>query len=175
MLRPWRDADRAPFAALNADPEVMRHFPAALTRAESDAFVDRIEAHFATHGFGLWATTLRESGTFAGFVGLAVPRFEATFMPCVEAGWRLARAHWGQGIAPEAARRALRFGFEEAGLSEIVSFTSVTNAPSRRVMEKIGMRHDPAEDFDHPSVAEGSQLRRHVLYRLSRKTWEDDA
>jgi len=172
VLRRFRDADREPFAALNADLEVMRHFPAALDREQSDALIDRIEAHFDEHGFGLWAVELADTGALAGFVGLAIPRFEAAFTPCVEVGWRLAREHWGAGIAPEAAERALRFGFGEAGLDEIVSFTSQANAPSRRVMEKLGMQHDPADDFEHPSVAEGSHLRCHVLYRLSRAQWK---
>lgn len=166
LLRGWRAADRAPFAALNADPEVMRHFPAPLDRAASDAFVDRIEAGFAEHGFGLWAVEHRETGTFLGFVGLSVPRFEASFTPCVEIGWRLARHAWGHGYATEAARRCLAFAFDERGLDEVVSFTAVTNAPSRAVMERIGMTY--AGEFDHPLVADGSPLRRHVLYRVAR-------
>jgi len=169
-LRPWRAADRAPFAALNADPVVMEFFPSPLTRQESDAFVDRIERHFETHGFGLWAVELPGELPFVGFVGLAVPSFEAPFMPCVEVGWRLARAAWGRGIAPEAARAAVDFGFEEPGLDGVVSFTSTINLRSRRVMEKIGMRHSPAEDFDHPALPAGHRLRRHVLYRLSRSS-----
>jgi RimJ/RimL family protein N-acetyltransferase len=167
ILRRWRDADRAPFAALNADPEVMRHMPAVLTRAGSDELAARIDGHFDRHGFGLWAVEVVASGDFVGFVGLAVPRFEAAFTPCVEIGWRLARAAWGHGYATEAARASSRHGFEVLGLAEIVSFTSVGNAASRAVMERIGMRHDPGDDFDHPLLAEGHPLRRHVLYRLS--------
>lgn len=167
-LRPWRDADRAPFAALNADPEVMEFFPHVLSRAESDAFADRAARELEERGFGLWAVELPGELPFVGFVGLAIPRFEAPFMPCVEVGWRLAREAWGRGIAPEAGRAALAFGFEQQGLDEIVSFTSEINRRSRRVMEKLGMGHDPAEDFDHPSVAMGHRLRRHVLYRLPR-------
>jgi RimJ/RimL family protein N-acetyltransferase len=169
LLRDWRDFDLAPFAALNADPQVMEHFPSLLTRDESDRYVERIRDHFARHGFGLWAVEVPGTAPFVGYVGLAVPRFEASFTPCVEIGWRLAREHWGRGYAPEAARAALHFGFERAGLDEIVSFTVPANLKSRRVMEKIGMRHDPADDFDHPSLPEGHRLRRHVLYRIGRE------
>ena len=167
QLRRWCPSDLAPFAALNADPRVMRYFPTTLSRAESDAFAERIEAHFAEHGFGLWAVEVPELAPFIGFVGLSVPRFEAPFTPCVEIGWRLAAEHWGRGYAPEAARAALAFGFDTLGLREILSFTSVVNEPSRRVMEKLGMTHDPSDDFDHPALPEGDALRRHVLYRLS--------
>ena len=140
--------------ALNADAEVMRYFPRPMDPADSDALVDRIEQGFAVHGFGMWAVEVRGGPPFIGFVGLTVPRFEAPFPPCVEVGWRLARAHWGRGYAPEAARAALAFGFEEAGLAELIYFTATTNLPSRRVMEKIGMVHDPAADFDHPNAPE---------------------
>ncbi len=167
VLRPWRDADLAPFAALNADPEVMRHFPTTLSRAESDALAGRIREGFAAQGFGLWAVEAPGVTPFAGFVGLSVPRFDAPFMPCVEIGWRLATACWGKGYASEGARAALAFGFGPLKLPEIVSFTVVANLPSRRVMERLGMRHDPSGDFDHPSLPEGHRLRRHVLYRLA--------
>ena len=168
LLRRWRRSDLAPFAALNADPRVMRYFPATLSRAESDAFADGIEDHFAEKGFGLWAVEVPGGAPFIGFVGLSVPRFEASFTPCVEIGWRLAAEHWGRGYAPEAARAALAFGFDTLALREILSFTAMANQPSRRVMEKLGMTHDPADDFDHPALPEGHALRRHVLYRLSR-------
>jgi RimJ/RimL family protein N-acetyltransferase len=166
-LRRWHASDRAPFARLNADPEVMRYFLRPLDRAESDALVDRIEVAFETHGYGLWAVERREDGVFLGFTGLAVPRFAAAFTPCVEVGWRYAREAWGHGYATEAARAAIRFGFEEAGLAEIVSFTSVVHARSRRVMERLGMHRDPADDFDYPGIPEGHPLRRHVLYRIT--------
>ena len=169
VLRRWRPQDRAPFAAMNADPEVMEHFPASLTRAESDAMADRIEAGFADHGFGLWAIEVTEPGElhgqFVGFTGLSVPRFQAHFTPAVEIGWRLARPAWGRGYASEAARRALAAGFDEHHLPEVVSFTSVTNLRSQAVMRRIGMTHDPADDFDHPSLPPGHRLRRHVLCR----------
>ncbi|MBS1828611.1 MAG: GNAT family N-acetyltransferase [Acidobacteria bacterium] len=163
-LRLWRDSDRAPFAELNADPEVMRHFPATLTRAGSDDLVDRIERHYERHGFTVYAAERKDSGEFIGFIGLAAPEWEAYFTPCVEIGWRLAAKHWNQGFATEGARAALRYGFEVLGLKEIVSFAVVGNVASRRVMEKIGMRYEG--EFDHPRLPEGHALRRHVLYRV---------
>ena len=168
LLRRWRDADRAPFAAMNADPRVMEHFPALLSRAESDSIVDRIRAHFDRHGYAQWAVEVPGVTLFAGFIGLAVPRFETRFTPCVEIGWRLAAEHWGRGYATEGARAALDFGFTQLGLAEIVSFTVPANKRSRRVMEKLGMMHDPRDDFDHPSIADGHPLKRHVLYRIRR-------
>ena len=165
-LRRWRSGDRDAFAAVNADAQVMAYLPGVLSRAESDALVDRIEQHFEPHGFGLWAVEIPGVTSCAGFVGLSVPTFAAHFTPCVEIGWRLAAAHWGQGYATEAALAALTYGFREAGLDEIVSFTVPANARSRRIMEKLGMRHDPADDFDHPTTPE--RLRRHVLYRIAR-------
>jgi RimJ/RimL family protein N-acetyltransferase len=171
VLRGWRASDRAAFAAMNADPRVMEHFPGTMTRAESDAHADRIDEHFREHGFGLWVVEVPGETEFAGFVGLAVPRFEAHFTPAVEVGWRLAAASWGRGYATEAACEAVRFGFEDAGLAEIVSFTAPANERSRAVMRRIGMTHDPADDFDHPSLPPGHRLRRHVLYRLTRADW----
>ncbi|GII58308.1 N-acetyltransferase [Planotetraspora thailandica] len=169
VLRRWREADKDPFAALNADPAVMEHFPAVLSRAESDAMADRIAADIADRGFGLWA--VEADGAFIGFTGLSVPRFTAAFTPCVEIGWRLARHAWGHGYATEAATAALGDGFTRLGLTEVVSFTAVPNLRSQAVMRRLGMSHDPAEDFDHPAVAEGSPLRRHVLYRISAERW----
>ncbi len=167
-LRRWLPADRDPFAAMNADPAVMEYFPATLSREESDALATRIEAHFDRHGFGLWAVEIPGVAPFAGFVGLSVPAFNAHFTPCVEIGWRLAVEQWGRGYATEAARAVLTFGFESLGLSEIVSFTVPGNLPSRRVMERIGMAHDPADDFDLPTPPEGHPFRRHVLYRMAK-------
>jgi ribosomal-protein-alanine N-acetyltransferase len=171
ILRRWRDSDREPFAAMNADSEVMEHFPASMSREESDSLVDRVEAHFDERGFGLWALEVAETGEFIGFTGLAVPRFEAHFMPAVEVGWRLARSAWGHGYATEAARRAIAFGFADAGLAEVVSFTTVANARSRAVMVRVGMTRDPVDDFDHPLLAEDSPLRHHVLYRVTAPRW----
>jgi ribosomal-protein-alanine N-acetyltransferase len=171
ILRGFRDADREPFAAMNADPEVMELFPAPLTRDESDAFMDRIAQRWDEDGSGLWALERRADGVLLGFAGLAVPRFETAFTPAVEVGWRLARHAWGHGYATEAAEAALRYGFQRLGLAEIVSFTTVANERSRRVMERLGMRRDPADDFDHPNLAPGHPIRPHVLYRLSREAW----
>ncbi len=169
LLREWRDADRGPFAALNADPEVMALFPAQLTRAESDALVDRMIAGWAADGFGLLAVERTGDGAFLGFTGLGVPAWAPLAAP--EIGWRLARFAWGHGYATEAARAALRFGFTALDLPEIVSYTTVANRRSRRVMERIGMTHDPAADFDHPRLPDGHPLRPHVTYRLARQTW----
>lgn len=171
ILRPWRDADLAPFAALNADPEVMAHFPMPLAREESDALAARIRGGLGAEGFGLWAVEVRGGAPFIGFVGLAAPSFSTHFTPCIEVGWRLARAHWGQGYASEAAEAAVADGFARLGLAEIVSFTVPANLRSRAVMERLGMTRDPADDFDHPRLPEGHPLRRHVLYRLSRAAW----
>jgi len=165
-LRRWRDEDRAPFAAMNADPRVMEFFPRTLERTESDALVDRIEAHFGRYDFGLWAVEVPGVAPFIGFTGLHFAQFSAPFTPCVEIGWRLAYGYWGYGYATEAARLALAHGFSALALAEIVSFTSVTHLRSRAVMERLGMRRDPADDFDRPALPEGHPLRRHVLYRL---------
>jgi len=170
-LRRWHPEDRPPFAALNLDPAVMEHFPAPISRTESDALADRIETHFDRHGFGLWAVEIPGVSPFAGYVGLSIPSFQAHFTPAVEVGWRLARDCWGQGYATEGARAALGFAFERLGLKEIVSFTVPANLRSRRVMERIGMTHTPSDDFDHPLLAENHPLRRHVLYRIKRAEW----
>jgi ribosomal-protein-alanine N-acetyltransferase len=154
-------------AALSADPEVMAHFPAVLSREESDALAARIRATFAD-GLGLWALELPGEAPFIGFCGLKPVPFTAPFTPAVEVGWRLARPYWGRGLACEAARCAVAHGFHAAGLDEIVSFTATGNLRSRRLMERLGMRRDPKEDFDHPQIAAGHPLRRHVLYRLRR-------
>jgi len=168
ILRHWREEDREPWAELGADPEVMQHFPKTLTREESDAFVDGVGASLEERGWGLWAVEERGTGRFLGFTGLNVPRFEAHFTPAVEIGWRLRRDAWGSGFATEAARGVLTVAFDDLELPEVVSFTAVPNERSQAVMRRLGMTHDPAEDFDHPVLAEDSPLRRHVLYRLRR-------
>jgi ribosomal-protein-alanine N-acetyltransferase len=170
-LRNWTDADSTPFAALNADPRVMEFFPRRLSRAESDAAIARYRAHFDANGWGLFAVEEKATGSFIGFVGLAVPRFAAPFMPAVEIAWRLTRQSWGQGYATEAARAVLALAFDTVGLDGVIAMTTEWNRPSRRVMEKLGMTNDPVEDFDHPMLPEGHKLRRHVLYRLSREDW----
>ena len=171
LLRRWCAADREPFAQLNSDPAVMEHLPALLTRAESDGLIARIEDGFDERGYGLWALELRATGELVGFAGLEVPSFAAHFTPAVEIGWRLARSAWGQGYAAEAAKASLAFGFEQAGIGEIVSFTSTANARSQAVMRRLGMTRNPADDFDHPDLAQGHPLRRHVLYRIAASYW----
>jgi RimJ/RimL family protein N-acetyltransferase len=171
VLRRWRDEDRDAFAALNADRRVMEHFPAPLTRAESDALADRIDGAIATNGWGLWAVEVAvgpDAGRFAGFTGLSVPGFEAPFMPAIEVGWRLAHWAWGRGYATEAATAALDVGFTTIGAQEIVSFTATQNARSRAVMERLGMTTTSSDTFDHPLVAAATGLREHVLYRKRR-------
>jgi RimJ/RimL family protein N-acetyltransferase len=167
LLRRWTAADRAPFAALNADPLVVEHLAGALSREESDTLAARIASHFVDHGYGLWAVEIPDIAPFAGFIGLSVPGFRAHFTPCVEIGWRLAAEYWGRGYATEGARAALEFGFDSLQLDQIVSFTTVGNLRSRRVMERLGMTYEPTDDFDHPALPEGHPLRRHVLYRIT--------
>lgn len=166
VLRQWLDADLEPYAEMNADPEVMRHFPARLTLAESKESLERLRRTIAERGWGLWAVEVE--GRFAGFSGLNVPRFSAPFTPCVEIGWRFRREYWGRGLACRAAQQTLSFGFETLQLDEILAFTAVANERSRRLMERLGFRRDLTGDFDHPLIAEGHVTRRHVLYRLRR-------
>ncbi len=170
-LRRWRDGDRQPFAELNADPVVMEHFVTTLSRAGSDAMVDRLEARFDDHGWGLWAVEVIGGAPFIGYVGLSPADFEAPFTPATEVGWRLAHEAWGNGYATEAARAALSFGFDEAGMDEVDSWTAVGNVRSQAVMERLGMRRDPGGDFEHPRVPVGHPVRPQVLYRLRRDEW----
>jgi RimJ/RimL family protein N-acetyltransferase len=170
VLRRWRDSDLDAYAALNADPEVMEHFPSTLTRKESRRSIEIIEARFDELGYGLWAAEVPGLASCVGFIGLNPVTFDAPFAPAVEVGWRLGRRYWGHGYATEGARAALAFGFDTLGLDEIVSFTTPGNRRSWRVMQKLGMTRDPADDFDHPVIADGHPLRRHVLYRISRTT-----
>jgi RimJ/RimL family protein N-acetyltransferase len=172
-LRQWRETDREPFAALNADPVVMEFFPSLQTRATSDASIDAWQSQFASQGWSNWALELRSSAQFIGFTGLSVPRRLLPFSPCVEVGWRLAKEHWGRGYATEAARSALRVGFEQFALAEIVSFTSIGNLRSRAVMERIGMRNTN-RDFEHPGVPEGNPLRLHCLYCIGNSEWNEN-
>lgn len=173
-LRQWRAEDREPFAALNADPTVMKFFPGILNRAKSDLLADRCQSLIAERGWGFWAVEIRDTQEFIGFVGLHTPAPELPFSPCVEVGWRLAAKYWGKGYATEAARCALGVSFERLGLEEIVSFAVVDNIKSRAVMERLGMR-DTLKTFEHPGVPQGSPLRKHCLYRLTRKQWMTNA
>ena len=169
LLRAWRAEDLEPFGALNADPRVMEHYPAPLTRAESDDLVRRIIPQFATRGFSLWAVEVPNVAPFIGYVGLVEPTFETRFTPCVEIGRRLAFPYWGYGYATDGARAALSFGFAHASLDEIVSFTVPANRRSIAVMERLDMSKDG--EFDHPRLPQGHPLQRHVLYRLSKTAW----
>ena len=172
VLRAWRCADAEPFAAMGADPEVMRHLGGTIDRRSSDALARRIADRLDGRGHGLWALQAPGVADFVGFTGLAPVEDPAMPpAPAVEIGWRLAREHWGQGYATEAAAAALRHGFVELGLAEIVSFTVPANRASWRVMERLGMHRDPADDFDHPRFGDGHPLRRHVLYRLRADEW----
>ena len=168
LLRRWREDDLVPFAAMNADPLTMRFMPSVLTRAETRALIGRLEEHHRLHGFGVWAVEAPGVAPFIGFIGLQRVAFEAPFTPAVEIGWRLAPAYWGQGFATEGATAAVRIGFEDLNLDQIVSFTVAANKPSWSVMERLGMTRDPAEDFDHPRLPIGHALRRHILYRKKR-------
>lgn len=171
-LRRWSESDRPLFAEINADPRVMEFLPRLLSRSESDQMAERIDVHFERHGFGLWAVEIAGIASFAGFIGLNVPRFESHFTPCVEIGWRLSADHWNRGYATEGAKAALDFAFRNLELDEIVSFTVPHNVRSRRVMEKLGMTHSVAEDFEHPLLPKAHPLRKHVLYRLTRADYD---
>lgn len=171
LLRPWRADDLPAFAAMNADPEVMRHFPGCMSREESDLLAGRILVHVDTYGFGQWVIERREDGAFIGVLGLQWIPFEASFTPAVEIGWRLHAAYWRQGYALEAARAALGFAFETLALDEVLAFTVPANLPSQGLMRRLGMRRDAHGDFEHPNLPEGHALRPHVLYRLRREDW----
>lgn len=171
-LRHWLPSDRAPFAALNADPAVMQFLPARLSREASDAIAAAAQAHLQRHGYGLWAVEVRGGPPFIGFVGLNVPSFEAPFTPCTEVLWRLAHGSWGCGYATEAARACLAHAFTVLKVPEVVSFTVPANLRSRAVMVRLGMTRDPTGDFEHPRLPEGHALRQHVLYRLTRGKWD---
>ena len=169
VLRPWRDEDRAPFAELNADPQVMRYFPAPLSREESDAVVDRLITRHAEHGFTFAPAERKADALFLGFVGLTRTEVGQSFDGAPEIGWRLRREAWGQGYASEAAGAWLDWAWANLpGEEEVVSFTASTNEPSRRVMQRIGMTRRPDLDFDHPSVPDGHALKPHIVYSIGR-------
>jgi RimJ/RimL family protein N-acetyltransferase len=166
-FREWRAEDIAPFAAMNADEKVMEFFPSAMTVEETENMIKRFNDHFALHGFGLYAVETKADNQFIGFIGLAVPRFEMYFTPCVEIGWRLTKESWGNGFATEGAKACLDLGFNELGLSEIYSFTSVHNHRSEKVMQRIGMQK--SGEFEHPNLAKEHWLNLHVLYKIEKK------
>lgn len=168
-LREWTEKDVRALVEMNKDPQVMHYFPSTLTEAETLAMLERIKAGFKNNGFSFFACVLKESDECIGFVGLSIPGLQMPFTPCVEIGWRLQAKHQGKGYATEAARAVLKYGFEDLGLKEIVSFTPEGNTPSRRVMGKIGMTRNPAEDFVHPKYPEGHVF---VLYRISKEQWQ---
>lgn len=163
ILRQWQDSDLEPYTAMNRNPEVMRYFPGLRNREETRESLQRQREFIAQRGWGLWAVAV--DGEFAGFTGLAIPTLDAAFMPCVEIGWRLQRRYWGRGIAFQAATKALDYGFNALNLPEIVSFTAEVNQRSRQLMERLGFVRHASEDFDHPAMPAGHELRRHVLYR----------
>jgi RimJ/RimL family protein N-acetyltransferase len=169
-LRAWKEWHREPFAAMNSDPEVMRYFPSLSTAEQSNAIVDVWSQQLAEIGWSNWAVETLDTGEFIGFIGLSVPRRHLPFSPCVEIGWRLKQAAWGHGYATEGATECLRVGFEQLGLEEVVSFTALVNVPSIRVMQRIGMT-DANADFEHPAVPQGSALRPHCLYKITRAQW----
>ena len=173
-LRPWRNGDPEAFAVLNADPRVMRYFPAPMTASESDALAANLQDRFRAWGFGFWAAET-EDLPFAGFIGLSRPAYDAPFLPAVEVGWRLDPRCWGRGLATEGARAAMAFGFEVHGLDQIIAVAPRANTPSIRVMERLGMTADPAEDFDHPSLVDHSAIRRCALHRIGRAAFEATA
>lgn len=168
ILRPWREADRAPLAALTGDPATMQYFRLTRSREQSDAWLDRTVAHFARHGYGLWAVEAPGVAGLIGFVGLNTIPDDIPVHAPVELVWTLGAAFWGRGYAPEAARAAIADGFARFDFPEVVGYTTTMNLPSRRGMEKLGMHLDPMASFDHPHIAPGSVLRRHVVYRMGR-------
>lgn len=173
-LRQWKEADFPVFARINADPEVMQYFPNTYSEQESNAWAIKIQTLINQRGWGLWALETKSDGVFIGFVGLHIPIVKLPFSPCIEIGWRLAKASWGKGYATEAAKAALNIAFEKLKLTEIVSFTAVSNTRSRAVMERLHMEN-VNQNFFHPSVPEGSAVREHVLYKLSKARWQSYA
>lgn len=168
ILRTWVDEDLESMLAINQDPKVMEYFPSLQDLEMTKNFIDKVNVHFENHGYSLYATVRKDTGEFIGFIGLFTPEFESHFTPAIEIGWRLSSNHWGQGFATEGAKAVLDYAFRELKIPEIVSFTAASNAKSIRVMQKIGLKHNEADDFYHPKLDDTSLLKRHVLYRLTR-------
>ena len=171
LLRRWTDEDRDPFAQISTDPEVMRYRLAPLSRRESDGLIDETEASFDRNGFGLWAVEQIEDGRLLGFTGFGISDFDAPFCPAVDVGWTLARDVWGHGYATEGAVAALDFAFDQLQLDQVVAHTAELNERSRAVMRRLGMTHDPGDDFDAPWYEAGHTRRRFVLYRMKVADW----
>lgn len=167
LLRRWRPEDFAPFAHMNADPDVMRYFPHQLAHAETEALIDRFETHFRLHGFGFFAAELKATRAFIGVIGISRSTYEDGDNPSIEIGWRVDSPYWNQGFATEGARASMNLAFHTLQIPALIAITTPGNLASRRVMEKLGMTRDPSDDFDHPRVPPGHPLRLHVLYRLS--------
>jgi ribosomal-protein-alanine N-acetyltransferase len=173
LLRQWREQDLPVFAELNSDLEVMEYFPKPLNREESDAIAQKCESLISERGWGFWATEIKDSGEFIGFVGLHKPKATLPFSPCVEIGWRLLKKYWGNGYASEAAREALKYSFEILCLNEVVSFTTVSNFRSQAVMERLGL-HNTHQNFEHPDLPKGHALSKHVLYKITKSEWQEN-
>ncbi len=171
ILRSWRESDLLPMVAINQDPKVCEYFPEIGNRDTTIALIDRIIKHDEENGFSLYAVEIKASGEMIGFLGLMKPSFDAHFTPAIEIGWRLSSQHWNQGFATEGAKVVLQHAFTDLNLDEVVSFTALNNQASRRVMEKIGMKRNPNDDFDHPKLSKDCSLKRHVLYRISKNDW----
>ena len=171
ILRPWRESDLKPFASLNADPKVMEFYTHPFIQEESDSLAEKIQWEFSKRGYGFWAVEVPGIADFIGYIGLNYWNLEMEFAPCIDVGWRLALDYWGSGYATEGARAAIRFGFEKLGLNEIVSMATIGNARSHRVMQRLGMTSDSAENFEHPKLPKGHPLSLRVLYRLPRARW----
>lgn len=172
FLRTWKKSDLETFYKINSDPQVMEFMPKTLRREESNQAAERIQAHFKSHNFGLWAIELKSTHQFIGFVGLSIPTFESHFTPCVEIAWRLGKDFWGKGFATEAAKKSLEIGFTTFNLNEILAFTVLANLRSIGIMKKLGMKTNPLENFDHPKLPENSPLKKHVLYRINKLEWQ---
>ena len=171
ILRPWKESDLLPFFKLNADPKVMEFYASTLTRSESDSLAEKIQREAALRGYGFWAVEVPGVAEFIGYIGLNYWNLEMSFAPCVDVGWRLDSSHWGKGYATEGAKEALRYGFEELKLNEIVAMATIGNTQSHRVMQRLGMIHNPHENFHHPKLAKDDPLSLRVLYRLSCAQW----
>lgn len=171
ILRAWQKSDVESMFTINQDPKVMEYYPSLQDKAQTQRFIERINQHQNKHGFSLYVVELKSTGEMIGYVGLLRPDFEAHFTPTVEIGWRLASQFWGQGYATEAAKAVLHYAFTQINLTEIVSFTTKDNLKSRRVMQKIGLSHDPKDDFDHPNLDKKNPLCRHVLYRITKQEY----